>query len=282
MSEEPVWISIVDGEVKFHDAKNLWGRGVIHTENVIRETMGITKPDLGSVLAIGPAGENLSKIAAIMNDKYRAAGRTGLGAVMGSKKVKAIFVYGHRKIELYDKSKFAQVARELAKKIMEHSISQALTKYGTAVLVNIINEHGGFPTKNWTRGTFEKAYDISGEYLAEHYLKTNKGCWGCVIRCARVAEVKSGPYRTPVSEGPEYETIWANGANTLIGNMEAIIKINYLLNDMGFDTISFGNTAAVLMELYEKAQKGELPKDRRRSFSASSRTLSPHGATQKQ
>ncbi len=262
VSEEPVWISIVDGEVKFHSAKELWGKGVIYTEKVIREEMGITKPDIGSVMAIGPAGENLSKIAAIMNDRYRAAGRTGLGAVMGSKKVKAIFVYGKRRIELQDRQKFFEAAKKLMKKIAENSISQALDKYGTAVLVNIINEHGGFPTKNWTRGTFEKAYEISGEYLAEKYLKTNKGCWGCTIRCARVAEVPSGPYRTPVSEGPEYETIWANGSNTMIGNLEAIIKINYLLNDLGFDTISFGNTAAVLMELYEKAKKGELPEDK--------------------
>ncbi|ABM80848.1 aldehyde ferredoxin oxidoreductase family protein [Hyperthermus butylicus] len=262
VSEEPVWISIIDGEVKFHDARDLWGRGVIYTEKKIRDRVGITKPDLGSVLSIGPAGENLSKIAAIMNDKYRAAGRTGLGAVMGSKRVKAIFVYGHRRIELYDRQKFLEAAKKLSKAIVEHSISQSLTKYGTAVLVNIINEHGGLPTKNWTRGVFEKAQQISGEYLAEHYLKTNKGCWGCAIRCSRVAEVKSGPYRTPVSEGPEYETIWANGANTMIGNMEAIIKINYLLNDMGLDTISFGNTAATLMELYEKAQKGELPEDK--------------------
>ncbi len=262
VSEEPVWISIIDGEVKFHDARGLWGKGVIFAEKVIRENVGITSSSLGSVLAIGPAGENLSKIAAVMNDMYRAAGRTGLGAVLGSKKVKAIFVYGRRRIELYDKAKFNEKAKEYTKKILEHPISQSLHKYGTSVLVNIINEHGAFPTKNWTRGTFEKAYEISGEYLAEKYLKARKGCWGCSIRCSRVAEVKSGPYRTPVSEGPEYETIWANGANTMIGSMEALIKINYLLNDMGFDTISFGNTAATLMELYEKAQKGELPEDK--------------------
>ncbi len=262
VSEEPVWISIVDGEVKFHDAKGLWGRGVIYTEHRIREEMGITKEELGSVLAIGPAGENRSRIAAIMNDRYRAAGRTGLGAVMGSKKVKAIFVYGKRRIELYDPRRFYEEARKLAKKLMEHPISQALNRYGTAVLVNMINEHGGFPTKNWTRGTFEKAYEISGEYLAEKYLKARKGCWGCVIQCARVSEVPAGPYRTPPSEGPEYETIWANGANLLIGNLEAIVKINYLLNDLGFDTISFGNTAATLMELYERAKNGRLPEDK--------------------
>lgn len=261
-SEEPVWISIIDGEVKFHDARKLWGKGVMYTEKIIREEVGITSETVGSVLSIGPAGENLSKIAAIMNDRYRAAGRTGLGAVMGAKKVKAIFVHGKRKIEVADKEKFNKAVKELAKKIREHGVSQALNKYGTAVLVNIINEVGGFPTRNWTRGTFEKAYEISGEYLAEKYLKARKGCWGCVIQCSRVAEVSKGPYYTPVSEGPEYETIWANGANTMIGSLEAIIKINYLLNDLGFDTISFGNTTATLMELYEKAKKGELPEDK--------------------
>jgi aldehyde:ferredoxin oxidoreductase len=262
VSEEPVWISIIDGEVKFHDARHLWGKGVMHTEREVREAVGIAKEDLGSVLAIGPAGENLSKIAAIMNDRYRAAGRTGLGAVMGSKKVKAIFAYGTRKIELHDRQRFFEYAKKLVQKITEHPISKSLHEYGTSVLVNVINEHGAFPTKNWTRGTFEKAYEISGEYLAEKFLKARKGCWGCTIRCSRVAEVPSGPYRTPLSEGPEYETIWANGANTTIGDLAAITKINYLLNDMGFDTISFGNTAATLMELYEKAKKGELPEDK--------------------
>ncbi len=261
-SDEPVWLSIVDGEVEFHLAKKLWGKGVVYTEMSIRKEMKTPSEHIGSVLAIGPAGENLSKIAAIMNDKYRAAGRTGLAAVLGAKKLKAIFVKGSRKIEIVDKKKFTEESKKLIDKIMKHSISEALGKFGTAVLVNIINAHGGFPTKNWTRGTFEKAFEISGEYLAEKYLVSNKGCWGCVIRCARVSKVDSGPYRTPVSEGPEYESIWAMGANTTIGDMEALIKLNYLANDLGFDTISLGNTVATLMELYERAKKGELPEEK--------------------
>ncbi len=261
-SDEPVWVSIVDGEVRFHPAKRLWGKGVVYTEKKIRAEMKTPSEHIGSVLAIGPAGENLSKIAAIMNDKYRAAGRTGLAAVLGYKKLKAIFVKGSRKIEMADKKKFHEESKKILKKIMEHPISDALGKFGTAVLVNIINAHGAFPTKNWTRGTFEKAFEISGEYLAEKYLVTNKGCWGCVIRCARVSKVDSGPFRTPVSEGPEYESIWAMGANTLIGDLKALIKLNYLANDLGFDTISLGNTMATLMELYEKAKKGELPEDK--------------------
>ncbi len=261
-SDEPVWISIVEGEVRFHPAKKLWGKGVVYTEQLIRREMKTPSPHVGSVLAIGPAGENRSRIAAIMNDMYRAAGRTGLAAVLGAKKLKAIFVKGSRKIEIVDKEKFKAESKRVIDKIMKHPISEALGKYGTAVLVNIINAHGAFPTKNWTRGTFEKAYEISGEYLAEKYLVANKGCWGCVIRCSRVSKVDSGPYRTPVSEGPEYESIWAMGANNEIGDLESLIKLNYLANDLGFDTISLGNTMAVLRELYEKAQKGELPEDK--------------------
>ena len=265
-SDEPVWISIVEGEVRFHPAKHLWGKGVVHTERVIRAEMRTPKESIGSVLAIGPAGENLSKIAAIMNDKYRAAGRTGLAAVLGYKKLKAIFVKGTRKPPIADKETFKRESKRIIKKIMEHSISEALGKFGTAVLVNIINAHGAFPTKNWTRGTFEKAFEISGEYLAEKYLVSNKGCWGCVIRCSRVAKVDNGPFRTPVSEGPEYESIWSMGANNLIGDLEALIKLNYLANDLGFDTISLGNTMAVLRELYEKAQRGELPEEKAREL----------------
>ncbi len=263
-SEDPVWISIVNGEIKFHDAKHLWGKGVIHTEKIIRETMGVTKESLGSVLSVGPAAENRSRIAAVMNDRYRAAGRSGLASVIASKGVKAIWAYGNRKVmdELYDKKRYMAEAKKLIKKILDHPISKSLNEFGTAVLVNVINAHGALPTKNWTRGTFERAFDISGEKLAETYLKARKGCWGCAIVCSRVSEVESGPFKTPISEGPEYETIWANGADTMIGDLDALVKANYLLNDMGFDTISFGSTVATLMELYERAKKGELPEDK--------------------
>ncbi len=263
-SEEPYWISINDGEVKFHSAKKLWGKGVIHTEKIIRDEVGIKDESIGSILSVGPAAENLSRIAAVMNDKYRAAGRTGLASVIASKGVKAIWAYGKRKVteELYDRKGFFEEAKKVIDKIREHDISKALYQYGTSVLVNIINEHGAFPTKNWQQGMFDRAYDISGEKLADTYLKARKGCWGCVIQCSRVSEVTEGPFMTPLSEGPEYETIWANGGNTMIGDLDALVKANYLMNDMGFDTISFGGTVATLMELYDRAKKGELPEEK--------------------
>jgi len=262
VSEEPVWISIINGEVVFHDAKDVWGRGVFYTEDKIREKLGFTDEEKGAVLAIGPAGERLVRFASLINNKGRAAGRTGLGAVMGSKKVKAIFVYGERKLEVYDEKAYIEAAKTLHAKIAQHPVSKSLKQYGTAVLVNVINEHGALPTRNWRKGTFEKAADISGEAMAEKYLVANRGCWGCTIECGRITKTDDPTYYTSTGKGPEYETIFAVGSNLEIGDMAAIIKLNRVLNDLGIDTISFGNTTAVLMELYERMEKGELPQDK--------------------
>ncbi len=264
VSEEPVYISIIEGEVKIHPAKHLWGKGVFHTEDIIRRELGFTDPNKGAVAAIGPAGENLVRYAAIINNKGRAAGRTGLGAVMGSKRVKAIFAYGTRNPfdEIADKQGFLEAAKKIHEKIASHPVSKSLNQYGTAVLVNVINEHGALPTRNWNRGTFDKAAEISGETMAEKYLVDRRGCWGCVIKCGRITVSDHPAFYTSKGKGPEYETIFAVGSNLEIGELPAIIKLNRVLNDLGMDTISFGNTVATLMELYEKAQNGELPRDK--------------------
>jgi aldehyde:ferredoxin oxidoreductase len=182
---------------------------------------------------------------------------------MGSKKVKAIFVMGDNKPEIVDKERFEKGVKLLKDKIATHPIRKALNSYGTAVLVNIINEIGALPTKNWTKGTFEKAEEISGEKMAEKYLVKSRGCWGCQIECGRLVKTYSPEWGVPEgSKGPEYETIFAIGSNLELGNLEAIIRLNHVLNDVGLDTIEFGNTVAVLMELFERASKGELPKEK--------------------
>ncbi|ALU12079.1 aldehyde ferredoxin oxidoreductase [Ignicoccus islandicus DSM 13165] len=261
-SEEPVWISIVNSEITIHSAKDIWGRGTHYTEHYIRKKLGVT-PKEGAVLAIGPAGENKVRLANIIHAGGRAAGRTGLGAVMGSKNLKAIYVYGERKPEIVDKERFEKGVKLLKEKIGNHPVRKALNNYGTAVLVNIINEIGALPTKNWTKGTFEKAEEISGEKMAEKYLVKSRGCWGCQIECGRLVKTYSPEWGVPEgSKGPEYETIFAIGSNLELSNLEAIIRLNHVLNDVGMDTIEFGNTVAVLMELYERAQKGELPQDK--------------------
>jgi len=243
-SEKPVYIAIEDDKVEIRDASGLWGKTVSEATKSLEEIM----PKKAKILTIGPAGENLSKIAAIMNDYNRAAGRSGVGAVMGSKNLKAIAVKGSGKVNLYDADKLKGIFLESTKKIRENGVTgQGLPAYGTAVLVNIINENGVFPTNNFQKSHFDKAEDISGETLAEKYLVKKEACYRCPIACGRyckVDDIEGG--------GPEYETIWAFGSDCGISDLGAVIKANYWCNEMGLDTISTGSTIAAAMELYEK------------------------------
>ncbi|GAB6147502.1 aldehyde ferredoxin oxidoreductase family protein [Stetteria hydrogenophila] len=254
-SDTPVYLWINDGKVEIRDASKLWGKTVSATEDALRREHGL-KEGYGSVLTIGPAGENLALTAAIMNDKWRAAGRTGLAAVLGAKKLKAIVAYGKKRPPIADRKTFAEENRRLTKIFLEGPTSKSLHEYGTAVLVNIINSLGGFSSYYWEEGIFDDAYEISGEKLAETYLVDRVGCWGCTIRCARVSKVPTGAFKVPRSEGPEYESIWALGALTGTSDIAAVVKLNYLANDLGFDTISLGNSLAFAVYL---AKKGLIP-----------------------
>ena len=252
MGSSPQYLSIVDGEPKLHPADHLWGKGLTHTDKKIREDMGAEKG--GSVLGIGPAGENMANVAAIMNDIWRAAGRTSLAAVLGSKKLKAVFVKGSKRPEPVDKDAYSKIASEKRQKVESHGVTEALNKYGTAVLVNLVNNIGSWPTRNFSAAVFEDADKISGETMAEKYLIKPVGCWGCIIKCGRLVKAKTDQYDIPEHESPEYETIWSCGANCGIGDLPALMKINYLINDMGIDTISYGNVLGTAMELFEKGK----------------------------
>ncbi|MDK2918702.1 MAG: aldehyde:ferredoxin oxidoreductase [Candidatus Petromonas sp.] len=243
-ADKPVYIAIEDDKVEIKDASHLWGKTVSETTDKLKEEI----PEKARVLTIGPAGENLSRIAAIMNDYHRAAGRSGVGAVMGSKNLKAITVRGTGKVDIYDAEKLKEVFSDSIKKIRENGVTgQGLPTYGTAVLVNIINENGVFPTNNFQKSYFDQAEDISGETLAEKYLVKKDPCYRCPIACGRyckVDDIEGG--------GPEYETVWAFGSDCGVSDLGAIIKANYWCNEMGLDTISAGATIAAAMELYEK------------------------------
>jgi aldehyde:ferredoxin oxidoreductase len=243
-ADSPVYITIEDDKVEIKDASHLWGKVVSETTKAIEQEM----PPKTRVLAIGPAGEKLSRIACVMNDYYRAAGRSGVGAVMGSKNLKAIAVKGSGSPKIHDAEALREVVSRCTRKIREHGVTgQGLPNYGTAVLVNIINENGAFPTRNFQTGYFEGAEKISGETLAEKYLVKRDPCYRCPIACGRYCktdEVEGG--------GPEYETIWAFGADCGVDDLEAIIKANFWCNELGLDTISAGTTIAAAMELYEK------------------------------
>ena len=244
-SDKPVYMVIDDDHVELKDATGLWGK----TSEVVEEELKTEYGKDASVVNIGPAGENLSLIAAIMNEADRAAGRGGVGAVMGSKKLKAIVCSSKRNvIEPQDKEALREAVTNSLKLIRENGVTgQGLPTYGTAVLVNIINNIGSFPTKNWQESQFANADSISGETLQEKHLVKQGFCHRCPIGCGRV--IKLGD---KVVGGPEYEPIWAYGANCAIDDLEAINEANYYANEMGLDAIGAPTTIAAAMELYQK------------------------------
>jgi len=243
-AESPVLIEITGDGVVFKDASHLWGKGVFETT----EALGQNR-NKRNVLCIGPAGENLVRIAAIMNDKERALARGGAGAVMGSKNLKAIVVEGVEKNNPADPDQFKFMLYETRKLLKASPLtSQALPEFGTAVVMNVINEIGALPTRNFQGSHFEYADDISGEEITDTILVKNQACWACPITCTRITKTKSGKE----GEGPEFESAWAFGAQCGIHDLEAITEANYLCNDMGLDTISMGNTIGCAMELSEK------------------------------
>ena len=255
-AEEPVYLWVHDGEAEIRSAKDLWGRTTYETTDMIREELGDKEI---KTVTIGPAGENLSKIAALITDKTRAAGRGGHGAVFGSKRLKAIAVRGSKKVPIANEEKFREALKDAMDKIKKSPVtSEALPKFGTAVLVNIINQHGIFPTKNFQTGVFPEAEKISGETIADKILVDRDICWGCPIGCGRYTKIGE-PYGPDEGGGPEYETVWSLGTDPAVGDLNAVTKANYLCNELGLDTISMGATIATLMELYEK---GKIPKSK--------------------
>ncbi|MCH4889399.1 aldehyde ferredoxin oxidoreductase [Acidaminobacter sp. JC074] len=243
-ADKPTYINIEDDKIDFRDAGHIWGKVVSETTDILEKEI----PEKAKVMTIGPAGENLSMIAAIMNDKDRAAGRSGVGAVMGSKNLKAITVKGSSKPAIADEEGLKEVFKECLAKIKENGVTgQGLPTYGTAVLVNIINENGAFPTNNFQESYFDKAEDISGETMEEKFLIKRTACYRCPIACGRHVRIGDGE-----GGGPEYETIWAFGSDCGINDLDQIIKANHMCNEVGIDTISAGATLAAAMELYQR------------------------------
>ena len=205
------------------------------------------------IACIGPAGEKGVLFAGIMNDKDRAAGRSGVGAVMGAKGLKAVVVLGNKKVPLADREVFQRLVKTFLWKFKESFKDQPppLRTYGTAITIIGTQNAGVFPTRNFQQGTFEKWEDIGGEALTEKFLLKPSACFSCPIGCGRVTRIVEGPYRGE-GEGPEYETVYALGSNCGVGDLAALTKANYICNEMGMDTISMGATIACAMEMYEK------------------------------
>ena len=247
-AEKPVYLHIHNDKVSIEDASHLWGLDFFDTSHKLEETHPGAK-----VLGIGPAGENLVKSAIVMSDLYRAGGRGGAGAVMGSKNLKAIAVYGSNGVQVADPEGFKEILGEVNKVIYEHpATAQLLPMYGTASLVNGMSAFGALPTRNHKSGTFEGAEKISGEKMAETILVKSRGCFACNIKCTRYTKVDEGEYAGVESEGPEYETVNAFGSRCGVDNLEAIAMANMNANRLGLDTISAGTMIAFAMELYEE------------------------------
>jgi aldehyde:ferredoxin oxidoreductase len=243
----PVYLWIKDDLVELRDASALWGKEVPETTDMIRAETD----EEAKVACIGPAGEKLSLIACVLNEMGRAAGRSGVGAVMGSKNLKAVAVVGTGSVKIGNKEAFESAQKDAANKIKSHPVGgTGLKAYGTDVLVNILNSVGSLPTNNFNDGYFPTADKVGGESLAKNNLLRPRGCFSCVIECGRATKV-TNPKFAGEGEGPEYETAWGFGPDCGIDNLDAVIKANYLCNELGLDTISTATTIACAMDMYE-------------------------------
>lgn len=238
-SEEPVYIEIDNGQTDIKKAGDIWGKNV-------KETTSALSKDGFKVSCIGSAGEKLIPISSIMSEYSHACGRGGLGAVMGSKKLKAFIVRGKNEISVSDDEKMKKYISEAMRLLKASPVaSKGLSYYGTASLVNLINTMRIMPTDNFRKVHFEDAYKVSGEYIAENYEIRKKTCYNCFIACKREDKKRD-------VEIPEYETIAMFGPNSMNDDIEKIIQANYICNDYGVDTISAGNAVSCYIEISGK------------------------------
>ncbi len=249
-SKSPVFLEITDEGTEIKDAAHLWGKGIFETSRILKNQYG---PELVRVACIGQAGENLIKFATIASEE-KAAGRTGMGAVMGSKNLKAVVVKGKKKsYETADPNGFKDAVKAAIENVQASFATQMFGLLGTAGGVDKFNLEGELPIKYWTLGTWEGAYHISGATASEKIFTRNYPCFSCPIGCAKKARVKEGKYKTDGEvEAPEYETIAGFGSLILNDNLESIVIANETCNDFGIDTISCSSTIALIYYLFNE------------------------------
>ncbi len=260
---KPVYLYINDDHAELIPADEIWGKSVWDADKILHARH--QDPQL-KISAIGRAGEAGVMYACIVNDLHRAAGRSGVGTVMGSKNLKAVAVRGTKGVTVKDPQRFMQTVTEKKKILAENPVTgQGLPTYGTQVLMNVVNEVGALPTRNASAVQFDGASKISGEAMHEPRasdgkanLVTNQACFGCTIACGRVARidkehytVKNRPEYWGASGGLEYENAWSLGADCGVDDLEALTFANFICNEQGYDPITFGATLAAAMELYE-------------------------------
>jgi aldehyde:ferredoxin oxidoreductase len=246
---KPVYLWVNDGEYELRDASHLWGKVTGEVQAAIERELGDPKVQ---VLQIGPAGERCVRFACIINMSNRANGRTGMGAVMGSKNFKAIAVRGRRRPEVADREALGALVKWAAE-VFPNSPAKGFGTFGTAGVVQTQQKTGGLPTRNWSSGVFEGYESITGQTMAQRILKERDTCFGCIIRCKRVVETDwAGRRVDPLYGGPEYETIATFGSYCGVDDLEAIAYANQICNMYGVDTISCGATVAFAMDCFER------------------------------
>jgi aldehyde:ferredoxin oxidoreductase len=246
-ADHPVWLKIMDGVAELHDATVLWGSDSYQTQEKIRAELGDRKL---RIACIGQAGEKLVKMASVMNDEGRAAARTGMGAVMGSKNLKAIAVRGKGTIPLADESGFKACVQNILHNVKEDVSVQAIRLAGTAGYVNMGIMYGDMPVRYYQQGDWPECENLSGILMMTEYQNRNTGCYRCPIACGR--ETRAPAYNLAKVDGPEYETVGAFGSLPMVDDLQAVIYANHLCNQYGMDTISLGSTLALACELFER------------------------------
>lgn len=248
-SDKRIYLEISDKDVKFHDAQHLWGIDTYETEDRVLAEIGVKD---AQAIVIGPAGENLVKFACIENNYWRSAGRTGVGAVMGSKNLKSIAFHGNCKCEIADEDLLKDYVKKLVERGKDDPGAKSYRAFGTPALVKIMNSVNGFPTQYWQKGHFDQWENISADYMQKEMKVVSRACYRCFFACGKLTEVTKGRHKGLVVEGPEYETIYSFGGLCCIGSMEEIVYLNDICDRLGMDTISAGNICAFAIEASKK------------------------------
>ena len=253
-SKVPLYLEISDGHVKFNDALHIWGRDTYESENIIRHEVGTKE---AGITVIGPAGENLVRFAVIENDHWRSVGRTGAGAVMGSKKIKGIAFHGNKEKRIANPALLKKFWDEIRNRGKDDAGTKRYRQAGTLQLVPLTNKAGAFPTKYWSSGAYDKWQNLTIEALREKCEVRSKACPRCFLACGKLSHVLEGRHKGLKIEGPEYETVNSFGGLCLIDDIREIMYLNDICDRLGMDTITAGNLASFAIEAAKRRAIGE-------------------------
>ncbi len=255
-SEKPLYLHVSDEGVKFEDASDLWGKESYETEDALLEKVNVSG---AQAVSIGPAGENLVKFACIKNNHWRSAGRSGMGTVMGSKKLKGIVFSGDQKAPLADEEGLKDYGKNMIKECRDTERTKNMKEKGTPYMVTTTNEQWAFPTRYWAEGRFEKWEEISTDAMRSRMEVKPKGCHRCFMSCGKLSKVPQGRHKGLELEGPEYETLYAIGGLLCVHPIEEVVYLNDVCDRLGLDTISGGNMAAFAIEAGKRGKLSDMP-----------------------